>query len=382
MNTINTYHSSLTLRNQPQTSEPTQQKILYPSFKGAMGDKLVKQIVNKEKLTAASIIALMGGILGLSKDKVKDVTESFMAKIQNLLAENESLNQQVQDFQTKANKEIADVKERAKQKELEMTRALSEIKEQKDAEIRAKDNEIIAKNVRIAELEKYADAIKIKSVDELDIVTPKEFLETIAKIKEAQPKAEESLLNFLFNGNGQEEFLAQIERYNKIIKAQKDGITNMPEMKRALEKSNIIQGTNPYYITQEMLENALEMSDKSQDLFYPPIRNQVLENLNAITNPMMLSGHAYTKNEAVLENAIKFQEKLQAHKREIKNFGWEFESKNINPSNNKAYLTYYNEDGDKQDIYIKDIAYGYYGCARIRKKDGTVINSMPEEYWN
>ena len=69
MNTINPVRLNLNLKNEPQSPVVQPTSPVSTTFKGVIGDKVVKQIANKEAVTAASILALVGGMLGLSKDK-------------------------------------------------------------------------------------------------------------------------------------------------------------------------------------------------------------------------------------------------------------------------------------------------------------------------
>ena len=75
MNTITPVQAKVNLYNNQQIISKKQSH--NPTFKGALGDKVVKQLVNKEKLTVAGILALTAGVIGLNKEKVSDVIESL-----------------------------------------------------------------------------------------------------------------------------------------------------------------------------------------------------------------------------------------------------------------------------------------------------------------
>ena len=105
MNTINPVRPYVTMKNNPQTpnTQPTQPQA--PAFKGVIGDKVVKQIAAKEAVTVAGIVALAAGMIGLNKDKVSDMVESFVNRIKGLQTENESLTQQLKQEKTRAAQE-------------------------------------------------------------------------------------------------------------------------------------------------------------------------------------------------------------------------------------------------------------------------------------
>ena len=73
MNTINSIRPYVTVKNNQQTpnTQPTQPQA--PAFKGAIGQKVVQDITAKKAVTAAGILAMVGGMIGLSKEKVSDV---------------------------------------------------------------------------------------------------------------------------------------------------------------------------------------------------------------------------------------------------------------------------------------------------------------------
>ena len=198
MNTINAIKPYINSRNNIQKP---QEPISYPTFKGALGQKVVNEIRTKKTVTVAGILAMVAGGIGLSKEKVSDVLESLLEEIENLRSSNESLS-------------------------------------------------------------KYKDMLEVKSIDENGVLTPSNVLELLNEIKEYEFVAYESLLNFVMTGKGKEDFIDQMNRYAVLSKADKDGTTKTSTVKKALEKTKEEMSYTPYYSDQfaealQMLENVL-----------------------------------------------------------------------------------------------------------------------------
>ena len=223
---------------------------------------------------------------------------------------------------------------------------------------------------------------KVKSINELDIISPEQFVELLKEAKEAQPKAEESLLNYLFNGNGQEEFLAQMERSNKILKARSAGITEIPEMQEAFESSKMTIGYDSACVAQKMMEKVLKCNEKGAQVGYAPIRKQLQENADAIINPMMNKGWNNTPNEAILKGVSEFYKKL-AYQKEVlmKERNLRFEQRNVN-SKNIPYYSFVNDKNEKFDIYLNDLVSGALGYGRWTFSDGFVEPWTKNGYWD
>ena len=369
MNTINQIHSYTNLRNYQNKKNSN------PNFQGKIGEKVVKEITTNKTVTVASILAMVGGFIGLSKDKVSDVLEELTAKIKSLMDEKVELESQNLELKknlinTKSEKDIA-------KEELEKTLSRLQFVLQRNAAV------VAPKDAKIAELQKYEGMAKVKSVDELDIVSPEQFVELLNEAKENQAVAEQSLLNYLFNGNGQEEFLAQMERSNKILKAKKAGITKIPEMLEEYSKLNFdIGDDSSVYVAQNMMKNALINDLKGTYVNYPPIKKQIIENANAIINPMKTERkYPDLSNEEVLNTVSKFHEKLASQKEKLmKEKGLRFEQRNVN-SKNKSYYTFVNDKNHKFDIYLGDLASGLWGYGRWTYPDGSVDNWTNKGYW-
>lgn len=365
MNTINPVRPYVTMKNNPQTpnTQPTQPQA--PAFKGVIGDKVVKQIAAKEAVTVAGIVALAAGMIGLNKDKVSDMVESFVNRIKGLQTENESLTQQLKQEKTRA----------AQEKEAAMREFAEDKQRMQDGITHAlveKNLEIEEKDAKIAELKKYEAMAKVKSVDELDIVSPEQFLELLQEAKEAQPIAEQSLLNYLFKGNGQEEFLAQLERSNKILKAREDGITNILEMQEAYENSKLPLGMGSVHVTQTIAERVLKRNEAGTQICYLPVRKVITDNLDALLQPMKKNGYYYNDTSKIINDVVDFHTKLANGKNDLIKRGFEFTGKQVH-ENGRPYYSFNNvRENTKYDIFLEDLAYGNYGFGRTTFANGKV----------
>ena len=261
-----------------------------PTFKGTLGKKVVQKIVNKEALTITGVLAMLAGFIGLNKEKVADVIEELINKIKGLQSENEDLKEELGNVNVLAHQKEQDAM-------AEFAKETQRLRESFSIDLQKKNAEIAQKDAKIAELQKYEAMAKVKSVDELDIVSPEQFIELLKEAKEAMPKAKESAVTYLFTGQGQEEFLAQIERNNKILKAKKDGITKIPELDKAYNEAKTFVGFEPVYIAQKIITSALRENEKATQINYPAIKAQVLKNMNAILEPMMIKGFGYETND-------------------------------------------------------------------------------------
>ena len=103
MNTINTIRHNMTIRNSSQTPINQQAQTQIPAFRGALGDKVVKEIANKKALTTTGIVAMAAGLIGLSKDKVNDIVDSLVDRIYGLQNKNDALVKELQETRVDAN---------------------------------------------------------------------------------------------------------------------------------------------------------------------------------------------------------------------------------------------------------------------------------------
>ena len=373
MNTITSVKPYVGLKNTPQTTTP--QTPQQPAFKGQLGKEVVKKVMNKEAVTVASVLAMMAGIIGLNKEKVSDVTEEFLNKIRGLQSEKDDLSKQLEQTRADASKKVEDVKEKAVDNERRLI-------ESYNTALKDKDNIINQKDAKIAELENYQALAYLRPVSELDIVTTEDFVATLKEAQEAMPKVEKSMVEFLFNGTGQEEIMTQLERNNKILKAKQDGITKIPEMQKTYESSKTYIGLDPYMVFQYMMKRALLHDEKAcEQLNYPPIMRQVLMNADALSQPLMKKNNYYREtNGGILTELTNSSFKLQENKNKLIKQGWELEGREMH-ANGRPYYRF-TKDGVKMDIYVEDMAAGNFGYSRTIDASGNVSHCLVQkEYW-
>lgn len=350
------------------------------AFRGLTGDKAVEVILknNKQnisnKVTIVSLFTLITGVLGtLNKSKVSDVFEAIVSKFKEIQGDNERLTKEL----AKTKKQVAQYKQSARAEFEENERRL---RDSFSATLEEKNNEIKQKDAKIAELSKYETMAKVKSIYELEIVSPDEFIELLKEGEELQPLAEKSILNFIFTGQGQEDFLEQIELNNKILKTKKEGITNISEIKKAYDNCSVQLGIDAGYIAQSMIKKVLLESEDSKLITYPPIRKQVLENINAIVTPLYTKEFHYDSNDKILDEVISFNKNLDDNKNLLIKDGWKFEGITLHPNKQKNYYTF-SRNGEKLDIFKSDLGYGNFGYSRKTLATGVTTYMVEKGYW-
>lgn len=382
MNTIVSVKPYINTKN--NTTGPMSQPVQTstPAFKGVIGQQVVKDITAKKAVTATSILALVGGIIGLSKDKVSDVFESLIEKVNGLMGEKAELEQQNLELKktlvnTKSEKDMA-------KQEIEV------LKTNINGIIAEKNEEIAAKDAKIAELQEYEAMAGVKSIGELDdIITPEQFINLINETKEAAPNAEKSLENFLFIGNGQEEFLTQMARINKLNEAKNLGMTNIPEMNDAfieLEKSIFVH-KYPGDTMLDMMQKVLKSSEKGYQVAYPPIKNQIMKNADALAKVLdkkfgwANSESVKERSKNVFESAIKFHNGIATEKKKLESQGWKYADRNVH-KNGKIYYTFNKEGGCLFKIYLEDLSVGLTRKGLMTNSEGVRYSDMPPSYWD
>ena len=176
------------------------------------------------------------------------------------------------------------------------------------------------------------------------------------------------------------EFLAQMERNNRLLKAKNAKITNIPEIKKACDSVKIYIGLDPVTVAQEMMKKVLKYSEQGSQIDYSPIRTQVLINADALIKPMAVEGYSYRHNNAIISEVAEFFTCLSQQKDRLIKQGFIFEQRSVN-SNNRPYYTFSNDKREKYDIYIDDLAYGSFGYVRRTLPDGTVHSYAKDGYW-
>lgn len=379
MNTINPVRPYMTMKNDPQSpvTQPTQPQA--PAFKGVIGQKVVQDITAKKAVTAAGILAMVGGMIGLSKEKVSDVMEELVGTVKGLMGKNEELEKQNLELKktlinTKSEKDL--LQRQVNYNEDVITTYTNEI---------AQKNDIITeKDAKIAELQKYEAMAKVKSVEEIDTILPEQFLELLQEAKDAEPEAEASLLNYMLNGVGQEKFLEQLERSNKILKAREDRITNIQEMQEAYENLKLPLGYSSVNVVQTLAEHVLKNNEQGAMVNYPPVKKVIIDNLEALTQPMKKDDYYYKSTAEIIKQVEDYYANLELNKSAILKEGYQFVGRKVNKNGRPYYSFYHNQENKKYDIYLGDLACNppSRGNARTTTADGTVYTNAGDGYWD
>ena len=372
MNTINPVRLNLNLKSEPQSPVVQPTSPVSTTFKGVIGDKVVKQIANKEAVTVASILALVGGMLGLSKDKVADVMESLVAKVKGLMGENAELEKQNLELKktlvnTKGERDIA-------LKEVESLNAV------KDSVIEHYKSTISEKDAKIAELQKYEAMARIKSLDDTETVMPDQAIAVLKEIAANDEAAHNSLFSYIMSGKGQEEFLKQIERNEILLKARKDRVTEIPEVKKeidaVLEDGCRVLGYDSYNTACEMLGRTLAINPKGAYLNSPALYKQVKENAEALINPLRQESYYYnTSVDKAMKESLEFQKRVEDTVRKLEQAGWEYESEVLNGASAfQSYKTFVNrKEGHIRDYSLSDLSAGFLGVFRLKDLEGNLL---------
>ena len=255
------------------------------NFKGAIGEKFVKEMASGEHVQPAKVMEAVKGTFGPKSEKVADVVESFTSKISALMYENKDLKHTV-DMQSDR---IADF---PREKEHAMEAVRDEMRESFQQVLKGKDAKIAEKDAQIEQLKKYERMAKVKSVEDLDAVMPEYAIKIAQDMAEHRVEARESMFNYLMTGSGQEKALEQIERNNIMMKANKEGATRIDDVQKACREANL---NDEYYTidanyTLNMMEQALKSHPDGKYLESAPIEKQVKENAMALLSPMIENG--------------------------------------------------------------------------------------------
>lgn len=363
-----------------QTILSSKKKVSYPTFKGVTGEKALETILktstkekNVGKATVASLLALVVGMIGLNKEKVADVFETFSNKIKNLVSEKTVLQNEKDELQSRF--------EKLEQEKLQETREKEKLSEQLRNVTEQSKVSIAEKDAMIDKLQKFAAMAKVKSIDEIGTVTPERFITTLQEIEEHNDAAYKSLFDYLMTGKGQEEFLAQMERNEILLKGRKDGIDNIPEVKDALAKTResvglANLGNDSYYSACTMLGNVLSVQPKASYIQSRAIYFQVKANAEALIEPMMDKCYTYSDSvEKEMEKALAFRKRISNEIISAKSkYGFEYVSETpVGNSTNNSYVTFKNNDGNFVDYSLNSIYAYLWSEARVKTPEGEII---------
>ena len=321
-------------------------------FTGVKGDQLLKQGV--EKLNVADVMKEVKGTFGLKAGSVEDIMESFIRHIQELTSRNSSLEKDL----SSANRTIAEFPQReqkaATEAAEEQIRRYTQILENKDKQILAKEQELKEAN---AVVEKYKPAFSVKPVEEVGVIMPEKAVEIIHEMGENRVAANKSMFEFLMTGKGQEDAMAQIERNNTLMKAHRDGIMDIPTVDKEykkLSKEQFVYCSIDSNFTLNLIETSLKSNSNGINLKSRAIKEQVKKNAMAVLTPMADERYSNTGLKAIessldktLDNVVKFHENVEKglakYKNDYKNekdFKINIERVENDINNSKAIFSY------------------------------------------
>ncbi len=253
----------------PITPNYTQAKRQNVQFTGNLGDKFVNRILNGSTVKPAEVVKEMKGTFGIKTDKAEDIMESFIGKVKQLFNDKMSLTNKINEQERKINAFPNEKRDAIWDAEAKVRESFQNTIKSKNEEVALKDKEV--KEMK-AQLEKYQQVVKVKSVEEIDTIMPDKAIELIDEMIKNKIPSRKSMADFLLTGKGQEDALAQLERNNMVMKAHRDGITEIPEVKAKIDNDMRHSGvwfSNDSYYTLNMIEDALKGCSKGGYLKSP-----------------------------------------------------------------------------------------------------------------
>ncbi len=252
------------------------------SFKGAIGDKFVREMVSGNDVEVSKMMETVKGTFGLKSEKVSDVFESLTQKITSLLSEN---REQKAIINAQADK----IAEFPKKEQNSVFEAVDSVRKSMSETLSKTKAELAEKKVEIEQLQKYKGMASVKSVEEVDSLMPDQIIKLLAEMRCKKEASLDSMHNFLLNGKGQEEALAQIERNNQLLNAARDGMFNIPELKKTQEENQKLGLwiQNPVSFAEGLISKALEGSKEGQYLESTAMSFQIKKNAKAILSPLV-----------------------------------------------------------------------------------------------
>ena len=294
------------------------------NFKGAIGEKFVKEMASGEHVEPAKVMEAVKGTFGPKSEKVADVVESFTSKISALMYENKNLKHTV-DMQSD---KIADFPH---EKEHAMETVRNEMIESFQQVLKGKDAKIAEKDAQIEHLKKYESMAKVKSVDDIDVVMPD-------------------------------------DANNIMMKASKEGSTGIDDVQKACHEASLADEnyTLDANYTILMMEQALKGNPKGKYLESAPIAKQVKENAMALLSPIIENGvgssslktyeHQVDKTlQEVKDYHRLFPKNLERFKKDFNESGllergYKLETEEVPYSTRLSKVVRYDEEG-KQDWF-------------------------------
>ena len=347
--------------NYVQNYQYNSRKAQSVAFTG-VSDSDINQINNGIIPDVDSLLSAMKGTFGYKSNDVESVVKALVDLASKRAKSIEDLQAELAATQDKLEVEKQNVQKAFDASEANSRRCV-EILRAKDVELAAKDAEIERLKEENA---KYKPMCSVRSVDELDTVMPEQAMSTLNEMLENRSKAAESLVEFLFTGKGQEEFLAQMDRNVKILKAKDDGVTNDPNVKKVLDKLSkreVYAGSHQVIFVRDAIDLALRTSKDRAKLSSESAREQVKKNAMALLAPVADEQYDNTNLKScersldeLLDKVVKFHNNvLKGKERYIRDFersNFKYTEVNVPGSLYESGFKVTERDGKAYDDFI------------------------------
>lgn len=330
------------------------------NFKGAIGDKFVQEMVSGSEVEVPKMLKAVKGAFGLKSEKVSDVFESLTQKIGSLISEN-------RDQKALISSQADKIAEFPKETENAVFKAVESVRSSMQETLKAKELEIAEKNKEIMQLQKYKGMANVKSVKEVDCLMPDQIVKLFGEMRSKKEVSLDSMHNFLLNGNGQEEAVAQIGRNNLLLNARRDGMLNISELQKAEEeihKDGLWIQENVEF-AYSMISRALEGSNEGKYLESQTMYSQIKKNAKALLSSLVdeKSGWSYSDKDidsyldSLFNNVKKFHRNFATGQDKMAKEGYISEAiHSVKYDNVHSTITYKDKDGGKRVLSFYQIA--------------------------
>lgn len=330
------------------------------NFKGAIGDKFVREIVSGNDVEVSKMLEAVKGTFGLKTDKVSDVLESLTKKIVSLVSENKEQKALI-------NSQADKIAEFPKKTEGAVFEAVESVRSSMREALKAKESELTKKNNEIEQLQKYKGMANVKSVKEVGCLMPDQIVKLFGEMRSKKEVSLDSMHNFLLNGNGQEEAVAQIGRNNLLLNARRDGMLNISELQKAEEeihKDGLWIQENVEF-AYSMISRALEGSNEGKYLESQTMYSQIKKNAKALLSSLVdeKSGWSYSDKDidsyldSLFNNVKKFHRNFATGQDKMAKEGYISEAiHSVKYDNAHSTITYKDKDGGKRVLSFYQIA--------------------------
>ena len=241
-------------------------------------DGYVQQIKDGKFPDKDDLLSAMHGRMNYRSDAVESVVPVLLESAEKSAKEIRDLNIQL----GQVNQDLEAEKQKVKNVEAKM----AEDSRIYTSRLSAKDKTLAEMSAKLAEqekrLKKYEYMYPVKSINELDTVLPEEAIQVLNDMIEHRSNAASSLVEYLRDGKGAVEFINQLNRFTKVLKAKDEGVWDDPQVQKVIreaeKKQTLISEQNQVYFIRKMIENALKTCENPSFLYNATAREQVKKN--------------------------------------------------------------------------------------------------------